>query len=227
MKKNLKYIFVIVALAIVFELPAVRAQSGSQLFLTWHAQTYVPSAYPGKALPTNNSRVSVSLSLIDGNKVVDLSGKTVYWYVNDNFFDGGSGVQSINLRSPEFGSGSVDVRVQLPDYGQTPLAKTAHIPVVSPQAVIYSPFPQGHLFGSAATVQAIPYYFNVANAAGLNFSWSVNGQPPTNSENPQSLTLNLGLNKNIGQTINILLTITNAANAIESATRNITPAIGQ
>lgn len=206
----------------LFLVSPLKAQvATAKFFITWHADTYTSPGYAGKALPTNSSRISASLLVIDGGKAVDLSGQTVYWYINGSFLTGGIGLQTISVQAPSTGNGFLSIRARLPDYAGG-LAKTIQIPVGSPVVVIESPYPTDHFFGTSATVHAVPYFFNISEAGALIFSWLVNGQSPENAENPQSLTVNVGNNGVAGTGLSISVSARNPSNAAEIGNNNLT-----
>ena len=101
--------------------------------------------------------------------------------------------------------------------------KEISIPVVGPEVVIETPYPTGNFYGPTIKVVGVPYFFNVASPASLNFSWSVNGESPPNAENPEELNVTLNPDAPSGSTISIGLTINNPVIESESAGSNINP----
>ena len=87
----------VIIFAVVFGGTIAHAQSATpQMVVTWQAYgSYVPPAYGGKALPNQESRLTASLELLSNGKLVDLSGQTIYWYLDDTLIDSGVGHQYI------------------------------------------------------------------------------------------------------------------------------------
>lgn len=184
-------------------------QSGPQFLITWSAKSYAPSGFTGKLLPTANSPITVSFELLDGGKIVDLSGKTIYWYLNDEFVEGTAGQRTINVIAPTYAPNAINLRVQIQNYKGSLLFQEIDIPVVPPEAVIESSFPSQKFTGSSLRLSAAPYFFNVSSLRSLNFQWGVNGQTPLNAENPQNLTINLNAGAPLGSNINVDLSVQN------------------
>ncbi len=206
--------------------PSATAQTASpgnqpQFFITWQSRTYVPPAFSGKILPTANSLIAASFELIDAGKPADLSKKAVYWYVNNNFLQGGDGLQHVQFRAPDAVGATIDLRIEVPNYkGASPL-KTIEIPVVAPEAVIEAPFPNHEFSISPVQFVGRPYFFNVRGASGLNLGWTVNGQTPAAAENPERLNVGFTANGVSGPLLTIGLNIQNSANVLESAAKHI------
>src|SRR3989344_1231504 len=101
----MKRIFILTFLAggiFFLNFPWSRPQTvtGPHLMITWRAESYVPSDFSGKILPTANSPIVAALELILNNKITDLSGQTIYWYANNEFMGGGAGTRSISFLAP-------------------------------------------------------------------------------------------------------------------------------
>lgn len=196
-----------------------RAASEPQAFITWKAKTYVPAGFPGKILPGSNSPILASLEVVDGNRIADLSGQKIYWYLNDNLLSRGAGLASIALRTPSaIGGGAISLRVQIPEYPSGPIYKTVSIPIVPPSIVIQTPTIGGRFSGSGIIAQALPYYFSVQDASLLSFSWKVNGDPVKVSENPDQLQVNINDGAASGSKLTISVSASNPAGSFESAT---------
>lgn len=218
--------YLVIYFAVIFTLfinvSFVSAQTAAPQFLvTWNAQSYVPPNYQGKTFPTNGSPVIVSFELVSQGKAIDLSGQTINWYLDGDFFSGGIGIQSINFNAVAPAGTEHSVNIQLPDYQGEFLTKTINIPVLQSQAVIEAPFP-GKIF-SASNLQLIarPYFFNIGDPSTLIFSWEVNGANPTNADQPDTLNLNLKPNLPSDFFLNIDLSIKNPNDENEQADQNI------
>ncbi len=201
---------------------SVRAQTANpQFMITWQSRTYAPPGFGGKILPTANSMVMVSFELIDGGVPADLSAQTVYWYTNNNFLQGGKGLQHIEFRAPDAAGGTIDLRVEVPNYKRGPQLKTVEIPIVAPKAVIDAPFPQNEFSASPIQLAGLPYFFNVRDISPLNFTWSINGAAPSGTENPDVLTVRLNQDAPVGSALNVVFTLQNKNNTFEGASGNV------
>src|SRR3989338_5029269 len=87
-----------------------------KLFLTWSSDTYVPPGFTGKVMPTANSKITASVELIDGGKIADISRQNVYWYLNNNFLNGGIGLQRISFNAPDAAGGAISLMAEVPNY---------------------------------------------------------------------------------------------------------------
>lgn len=200
-----------------FVLLVFAQQSGPQFMITWKSDNYVPPEYGGKSLPAVNSAVTASFELVDKGKLVDISNETVYWYVNNEFLKGGAGAQNASFVMPPFPGRPVDLRVELPDYGGGVL-KTVEVPIGKPEVVIETPFPNNTIYDYSTLLLGKPYFFNIKNPLALNFSWSANGQSPVNSNDPETLTVNVDKNAQSGLPVNVILNVENPINdLIETA----------
>lgn len=204
-----------------------RAQSVSspQFIVTWKTSgSYVPSFYPGKALPTYGSSITAYLELLSNGRLVDLSSQTIYWYLDENLVGGGVGVQSVTF--PPYGEppSTLDLKVVIPSFNGSYLVHQVEIPMVDPQAVIYAPYPGNQFTSDTATVDAIPYFFNVSNISGLTFAWSANNTAgASNAENPQEAQISIPADTPSGSLLSLSLTITNPNDSTAaSATQYLT-----
>lgn len=200
-----------------------------QFLITWKASgSYIPANYQGKALPTYGSQITASLEIISNGKIASLQGQTIYWYLNDTLLGGGTGAQTITF--PPFGQApnTMTLKVELPSYNGNFLIHTISIPMVQPQAVIYAPYPNGQFPTNPVTVTAIPYFFNTASPDNLSYSWSVNGQSGSNTENPEEADITLPAGTAAGTTFAVSVTVQNgndstAATASENLTYEPAP----
>lgn len=190
MKKHLLVLsaITIIAATCVGTSSNASAQSAkTQLLVTWQAGTYAPDGFSGKVMPAADSRILIGVDLIDLGKRVDLSQYKVYWYVNENFYQGAAGLTRINLTAPHIiGESSITVRVLIKDYGAG-IGKTITIPVVSPEVIIQSSAPSLAAGAAPFNLRAYPYFFNVQDPSQLSFNWSLNGEN-VGAQNPLLVT---------------------------------------
>ncbi|HUX35720.1 MAG TPA: hypothetical protein VMV71_01655 [Candidatus Paceibacterota bacterium] len=221
-----KKILTILFLITLAGLPAssfAQTAASPVILLTWSSNTYVPPEFGGKIMPTANSTINASAELIDNGKIIDVSKQNVYWYQDNNYIDGGIGKQSISFKAPDFSGGSINLRVEFPDYSKGDQLKTVAIPIAKPEVVIESPLPGEKFSSSPLTLEAQPYFFNVDSLSGLIFSWNVNGQSPSGAENPQVLNIKFDQTLQPQSTMSVSLSVQNATKGYESeaASKNI------
>ncbi len=185
---------------------SVRAQQAQpQFLLSWNAgNSYAPSSYKGKILPGSQSQIVASLELVAGGQIINISNQSIYWYLDDTLIGGGVGVQRIAFYP--FGSAPEmeTLKVALPNYSGGYLVHQINIPVINPGVVIATPYPSDQFSGQNATATALAFFFNTPTE-NLSFTWSVNGQTGSNTENPDILQINLPNQAPSGSTIAISL----------------------
>jgi hypothetical protein len=206
----------------LFLIPSAHAQitSNPQFLITWKpTASSIPSNYIGKALPSLGSKVTADFELVSNGKILNISGQTIYWYLEDTLIGGGTGVQQVTF--PLFGTppGSLTLKIELPSYNGQYLIHTIDIPYVNPAVVIYAPYPNGDFSSSPLTVTALPYFFT-ASASQLSYTWAVNGQTGSNAENPQTAEVTLPQGTPSGTGITISLSVENPAGAATAATQS-------
>jgi hypothetical protein len=200
--------------------------SGAEMHITWHAQTYAPPTYTGKLLPTAGARVTASVFAIQNGKLLDLTGKTIYWYVDDEFIEGSGNKQTVEFRVPKDKNGTVaELMVRLPDTAGG-LVNSLDIPIVAPQVAIDAPFPRGVVAGPSFRVRARAYFFNTPSPAFLAYSWSVNGKESP-AEDPENLAVSIEPDSTPGLPIRLSLNVKNPISFLEFAGQTRTLVYGQ
>lgn len=210
---SLCMLFFMVACGAVMARPAhAQTIAGPQFMITWSTdQSEIPSFYTGKSLPSYGNYVTAEVTLLVNGRPVDLSGQTIYWYLNDVLIGGGTGVQKLTFLPFGTPPGSMTLKVDLPGYGGQDLSHETFLPFVTPVAVIMAPYPGGSFSTNPVAVSALPYFFDASSSA-LSYSWAVNGQTGTNAENPQSAEITLPQNAPSGSSLTITLGVTNPQN---------------
>jgi hypothetical protein len=204
---------------------AQTAASSPTFLITWKTTgSYIPSFYIGKALPTYGSKITASLELISSQgKILNLSGQTIYWYVNDTLVGGGAGVHQVTFPPIGDAPNTANLRVTLPNYNGAYLVHAINISMVLPEAVIYAPYPNGQFTQNPLSVQAIPYFFNITDPSGLSYSWSVNGQAGSNAENPETAQITLPQGTQSGTSVSASLSVENPNDStVATASANLT-----
>jgi len=179
----------------------VHAQT-PQFLVSWRAGSYVPTGYAGKTLVGYQDPITFSVELTSqgssgANRVVDISGREVRWYVNDTLYAKGVGMQSFTLdKEPLFAGGNLSIRVSVdfydPDtYTSRFVDKYINVPVVSPEAVV-SANSFGSVFspGSSPEISVTPFFFSAPNTL-LRVQWFLSGQPVDVAEDPFHVLLHI------------------------------------
>jgi hypothetical protein len=218
---------VFVVLAVLLTVRGAAGQSApAEMHITWRAHTYVPPTYAGKPLPTAGSRVTASVFVTQNGKFIDLVGKTIYWYLNDEFIEGGADQQTVEFRLPKDKNGTIaDLMVRLPNTAGG-LVNTIDIPIIAPQVAIDAPFPRGVVAGDAFRVRARAYFFNTPSPAFLDYRWTVNGKEPP-PEDPENLSVAIEPGGAPGTSILVNLNLRNPVSFIEFAGQSKTLTLGQ
>ncbi len=216
MKKYI-YIFLLIFLSVFVVAEAQTTSQGNNYsaVITWHANNYYPSDFAGKALPTNGTDVSLSVVLTKNQKIVDLSGVPIIWYLDGSFLTGGSGSYQADFRVTKKAGNyhTVMVNIQMPDQN---VSASTNIPISDYLAVIKSPYPAKVVQqNSTINLEVIPYFFNISSFNDLLFSWTINGFQKTDQSNDNSLSLNIG--QASSQPIGIDVYVENSANGYEFA----------
>ncbi len=214
----MKLVFSIIFTSLILLAPTAFA---AEFFTTWHADTYTPPSFLGKALPTSKSRIRISFDLIDQGKIVDLSRHSVRWYYKNNLIEDAAGMHTLSLVLPEFVSGNQNFRIEIPEYKGTRLAHSLNIPLVDPKIVIEPPAASQEVRAPQFKVRAHPYFFNVTDIGALNFAWKINGRVPDGNQSPEVLDININPGAPSGTEINLDLTVKNPVNLIEQARQSL------
>ncbi|MEX1014477.1 MAG: hypothetical protein WDZ80_04935 [Candidatus Paceibacterota bacterium] len=224
MRKLLIIIVVLTLLVIPFVfIEAQTTPSSSEVIITWKANNFYPSNYQNKAPVTRNSSIDVSLELIENQRMVNLSGDVVTWYLDGTFFIKGPGIDEISFESNKLNGDSHRVRAIIEGSGRT-VERTIVIPVKNYESIIETRLSGSSVqLGSSLNLTAFPYFFNIESLNELSFNWTVNGEERKDTTN--EISLNVGANPDlVGSRILINSTIINQADLTESArsTKNLT-----
>lgn len=188
MFKNIILIFFLAAGGYLL-IADVSAQSAPEFLVSWRAINYVPPSYLGKIFPSRNSPVEVGFDLLDKNKIIDLSGNEIQWFLDGELLKYGKGLKTIFFNSQGINH---KIRITVFDYKGAKLDKIITIPGTSPKVVINARTPDDNIGLGTHVFEALPYFFNVAGLGDLSFSWASNNQPMEGlAEYPQFFTLNL------------------------------------
>lgn len=215
--KKIAVIIGIFAVIGLFLKSQAQTTADPQFLMTWTAEgSYVPPNYIGKALPSQASRITASLALIANGQQLNLKNQTIYWYLNDTLIGGGKGAQNISF-SPFGGAPNfMTLKVELPSYNGNLLLHAIQIPLVQPKAVIETQHVNGQFSANPLTLTGTPYYFNVRTPSELSYQWTVNGNQPSTSENPETLQVNLDPSTPQGTSLAISLRINNPSDSMSA-----------
>ncbi len=179
------------------------ALTANDLVLVWSANTYIPPAYPGKALATFGSVVEVLAFPISPNGA-KISNVNFNWYLNGAFQDYASGVnkQKFSFRADQVASGQEVIDLKLTDaQDQEILSLSTAINIVSPEAVLYPTDKQSSNFslarddsptmapGQEMAFTALPYFFSVSSLDDLNYQWTFEGKTMDRTEEKNKFTI--------------------------------------
>ena len=201
------------------------ANAAPQFLVSWKADSYVPSWYQGKVLPSRGTPITVSFEIVDGGRTANLSGTAVRWYINDKLVrneTSGLGIQSISFAIPDYGGQETEVRIAIPNYRGSELNQIVRIPVKNPEVVIDGKFMKTPIKTGDNAFHAIPFFFNVESLADLGFDWTANGQDAkVDTATPWNLNLNVDENAGEGFFINLQVVVRNFLDQLEFGSREI------
>lgn len=222
--KSYRHIHTLTALALFGVLVAASNVQGApapQAVLTWRANTFFPSDYPGKVVPSPGASVMVSAETLKGNLLADAPRATFTWYLDEHPFDEGVGLKEVMFTAARPAGGAHFVRVEVDDGSVTYLG-SVRIPVAPPKIVVDIPAPFRTIaVGSEVTLSAIPLSFNVASLNNLEFTWIVSGERK-NEIKGNSLTVKAGVPAPGGDSaISITAIAVNRSNQLESARASV------
>ncbi|KKU94495.1 MAG: hypothetical protein UY26_C0001G0047 [Candidatus Jorgensenbacteria bacterium GW2011_GWA1_48_13] len=192
--KLLTTIFIVVSLVIGYELlvaPA-GAQMPAQVLLTWQANNFYPADYQGKALATPKTPVSVSAEFLRNGKFLDISKSNFTWLVDEKLLSSGVGLKEVVFNVNKSPGDSHFMRVSINSNGEI-FGSSVRVPVSKPILALEAAYPDALVrAGSRATVEAVPYFFNVSSLQNLVFSWQVGDGNQKESGSDNELVLNVG-----------------------------------
>lgn len=199
-----------------------KAEAASpELFITWKSDSYVPPEYSGRALPTTGSELVAFVSLLDDGKIIDLSGQSVYWYVNGSQIEGGVGKTGSAFRVPGVAPNTISLRVQLPLYKGSVVSKTVNIPVVMPKVKLHSPYPDGNFSADSITLKAVPMFFNIEKLSELSAKWTVAGEKVEDIVQPMELIISVAAGTSPESTYPVSLFVSNPKRALEMVSDDV------
>jgi hypothetical protein len=188
-------------LALPTQSPKAEDVSGN-FILVWSSDSYVPSNYQGKALPTRLSRVKV-VALPIKKLSADQTWLYYRWLLDGQVAgrDSGQGKSAFNFLVTRWGGDSHEIELQTLDSQENVIGRNfISIPVVEAETLLLPPqndyaaknqitAKTGQEFNLLAT----PLFFHIKNLAELNFEWNFDGQilSSTDQKNLNIFTLKI------------------------------------
>ncbi len=174
MTKTKKYSFWIIGSGLLitwlFALPTPSQGSNAEIALTWSTDTYIPSNYPGKALPVRGSMIEVV-----ANSDQNSQNLTYRWILNKIVQETNS--QILRFKIGENSPRDYLIKVEARD-------KNGNFLGVSPYLTISIQKPKIILKGESyqisanqeAEFTAQPYFFNINNPSQLDYLWKLGNE---------------------------------------------------
>ncbi len=225
-----KFLLVSISFVLVFLLArAANAQNAFPLDIVWSANTYVPPEFNVKPLPSAGSPVEI----VALTPSLNPAGVEFTWVIEDALWSGqgpalkGFGKNVFILNTPAIFSNFARKVKVIARSGGAEASASVEIPVVSPEAHIYSGPNMRRLIdsfpatpGAGGVLLAKPFYFNVLSAGDLGFSWIFDGRALPAEDSPEILNISVSPDTPIGAERSLILNITNSRNAREQARVN-------
>lgn len=223
MRKSLSLLVGIAALTVLTVGIAAKAQTEPFILITFKGLDYAPSNYQGKVLPIQNSPAVASVALIQNGKFIDVSNMQINWLIDNQPYRSGIGLSTIIFQEPDLSNrfSSTNIEVEFPNYPGGFILNSISFTPGSPQAIIENPYPNNQFSGQNVSLKLIPYFFNIRNIQDLNISWSINGQSPTNLDNPEILDVRLPSSPPSGSALNVSLSVQSKLSQLEAAQNQI------
>jgi hypothetical protein len=197
--------------------PVVRQSTSNEIMMSWRSNGFAPASYPGRVAAAGGGTVIILAEALVNGQPADLSRYEVRWYVNDELYETGFGLQAITVPVQRFHQDSLDARVEIIGAPFSETLKTISVPLTDPKSVV-RPIANTRLVEGENVFVAVPYSFNVTRPADLVYRWSIDGQPPFANENPQQLVLTV---EGPPDAVLVSLSITHPQNNEESARRSV------
>jgi len=159
--------------------------ANNDFVLVWSSNSYLPTGYEGKALPSRGSQISVFI-LPTGQTSQNPDGLNYRW-IRDGQIAGyanGRGKTSFKFVATKWYGEEHEVRVQVLDSQENvTFESTTYIPVVEPEILIKhtdsdytAPKELYSSLGANLALKAIPLFFSVQKIDELNLNWQLDDQ---------------------------------------------------
>jgi hypothetical protein len=205
--------------------------------MIWSTDSYVPYDYPGRALPSVDGFVDVSVLLnVSGGKPENLQ---YSWFIDNTFDESQSGYGKrdfrFGIRKTANETHIVLVKI-FNDSNSFYLEKTIIIPIVNPEIIIYTSAKNAIFSELAKKIIAVPsekksyfvakpFFFSIKKATDLNYQWNVSEQEMVTATGASANVLTLSIPKKEGrerEVRNLLVSVDNGwSYSKQTASKNI------
>lgn len=198
-------------------------------FVDWSAETYIPPEYDGRAMPTYNSKITLSatpLSLINENDY------KYSWIIDLASTPSNNGKPSVSFPSTKTSGGEHIIYLTIINKKTGKIIKeySLSIPITSPQNFVYAKLSSGHLsllnmenkanINAQLDLTAKPFFFNKTDRSqALIFQWMLNNQKAQWSES-NDLSISFPEGARAGYQYVLNLTIKNPSDLFQFTENN-------
>lgn len=161
-------------------------------FIDWSAQTYVPPEYDGRALPSYNSKITLSATPLS---LINESDYQYNWIIDLASTPSNNGKPIVIFPSIKTSGGEHIIYLTITNKKTGKIMKeySLSIPITSPQNFVYAKLSNGHLSllnmenkanaNAQLNLMAKPFFFNKTDPSqALIFQWMLNNQKAQWSE---------------------------------------------
>ena len=196
--------------------------AATEFLTSWRADSYVPYFYQGKVLPSPNSNITISFEVLSNGRPLDISSRTVRWYLDNQLYQSGIGLKTISFKTDTIKQTDYQVKISLPKSSNgKDLEEFLIIPLASPEAVIDAPYSNNLVNEGINLLRGLLYFFNTRDLKDIILTWTANGQKTSASVGaPDILELKVPASAS-GNSINIGLTAKNTKNELEFADASV------
>lgn len=189
--KRVLFLLLFLSLGLLMSGVSAQTENSGNGFITWHSNSFYPSNFEGKPLPVNQSTVTASVTLLQNQKIQDISNFPISWYLDGDFLQKGVGLSTITLPIGKTSGSTYSLKASI-GVSAGVVSSLIIIPVSNPEVVLDTSLPDRFVkVGDVVTLQSIPYFFNISSISDLSFSWFINGLLQEN-ESSSGITLNIG-----------------------------------
>ncbi|HCX44997.1 TPA: hypothetical protein DGT35_00075 [Patescibacteria group bacterium] len=204
----------------LLSLPALA--HGQEFLFNWEGDSFVPGFYQGRRMPTDNSSLKMSFELIENDRLLNIKGKKVEWYVDGKLSQKGVGLQRITANQFNVSRSDIFVRVLIKNFKGGNLEKSFIIPKTIPKVIIERNFINNTISAGISIIKAWPLFFNIDDLSDLNFNWFSNNIKHSGEDVERPNVLELDIPTDNGQfSVNLNINVVNNKNISESAIKKI------
>lgn len=160
----------------------------NELMLSWRSNGFAPGGYSGRVAAAGGGAVLLTAEVLVAGRPADLSKYEIRWYVNEELYESGVGLQTTSYNVAPLHQDSIDVRVEIIGSPFSTTLGNISVPLTDPRAVIERRTGTG-LHAGPNEFTAAAYSFNVTNPNDLLFNWRINGDVPQAADDPERLII--------------------------------------